>query len=159
MSRVSYPAAARGVIAVGASTYRGCDADYSNYGIGLDLVAPGGGMDKAPGATADLRCQPKAQGYEIRQYSLLPRAAKHGNFREVRDHRPGGHLDVRSTRERGRGDRDRLARLRQHPSPRRIARRLKSTAVDRGAPGRDDVYGDGLLDASRAISPRTPCGT
>ena len=42
VSRVSYPAAAR-VIAVGASTYRGCDADYSNYGIGLDLVAPGGG--------------------------------------------------------------------------------------------------------------------
>jgi len=159
MSRVSYPAAARGVIAVGASTYRGCDADYSNYGTGLDLVAPGGGMDKAPGVTADLHCQPKAQGYEIRQYSLLPRAAKHGNFAKFgitglegtsmsAAHVSGVAATVIASRACG-----------KHPSPRRIARRLKSTAVDRGAPGRDDVYGDGLLDASRAISPRTPCGT
>ncbi len=159
MSRVFYPAAARGVIAVGGSTYRGCDADYSNYGTGLDLVAPGGGVDKAPEVTADLRCRPNAQGYEIRQYSLLPKAAKRGDFGKFgitglegtsmsAAHVSGVAATVIASRVCG-----------KHPSPRRVARRLKGTAVDRGAPGRDDVYGDGLLDASRAISPRTPCGS
>jgi len=158
MSRVFYPAAARGVIAVGASTYRGCDADYSNYGTGVDVVAPGGGVDKTPEATADIRCRPNAQGYEIRQYSLLPRAAKQGNFRKfgitglegtsmASAHVTGVAATVIASHVCG-----------KHPSPRRVGRRLKSTAVDRGAPGRDEVYGDGLLDASRAISPRTPCG-
>jgi serine protease len=158
MSRVFYPAAAHGVIAVGASTYRGCDAAYSNYGTGVDVVAPGGGVDKTPEATADLRCRPNAPGYEIRQYSLLPRAAKQGNFRKFgitglegtsmsAAHVTGVAATVIASRVCG-----------KHPSPRRVGRRLKSTAVDRGAPGRDEIYGDGLLDASRAISPRTPCG-
>jgi len=159
LSRVVYPAAAKGVIAVGASTYRGCDAEYSNYGSGLDLVAPGGGTDKAPGATGDIRCRPNAQGYEIRQYSLLTQAAKHGNFRRFgivgmegtsmsAAHVSGVAATVIASRVCG-----------KHPSPKRVARRLKKTAVDRGASGRDAVYGDGLVDASRAISPRTPCGT
>ena len=137
MSRVFYPAASQGVIAVGASTYRGCDAAYSNYGT----------------------CRPNAQGYEIRHYSLLPRAAKHGNFRKFgitglegtsmsAAHVSGVAATLIASRVCG-----------KHPSPRRVARRLESTAVDRGAPGRDDVYGDGLLDASRAISPRTSCAT
>ena len=46
--RSNYPAAAPGVIAVGATTVRGCQADYSNAGAGLDMVAPGGGGDAAP---------------------------------------------------------------------------------------------------------------
>jgi len=159
MSRVFYPAAARGVIAVGASTYRGCEADYSNYGPDLDLVAPGGGTDKATDVTSDLRCAPSAQGYEIRQYSLLPRAAKKGNYRKFgivglegtsmsAAHVSGVAAGIIASHVCGR-----------HPSSRRVAGRLKGTAVDRGAAGRDDVYGDGLLDASRAVSPRTPCGS
>jgi serine protease len=157
-SRAFYPAAARGVIAVGASTYRGCDADYSNYGRGLDLVAPGGGQDKPPGATSDASCRPNAPGYEIRQYSLLPRAAKRDNFRKFgitglegtsmsAAHVSGVAATVIASRVCG-----------KHPSPTRLAHRLKSTAVDRGASGHDEVYGDGLLDATRAISPRAPCG-
>jgi serine protease len=157
MSRAFYPAAARGVIAVGASTYRGCEADYSNYGPALDLVAPGGGQDKTPQATGDPGCQPSAQGYEIRQYSLVPHAAKHGNFRKFgieglegtsmsAAHVSGVAAGVIASHICG-----------KHPSAKRVAKRLKSTAVDRGAPGRDDVYGGGLLDAARAISPRMPC--
>jgi len=159
MSRVFYPAAARGVIAVGATTYRGCDADYSNYGDKLDIAAPGGGKDKTPEATGDGRCQPNAQGYEIRQYSLLPSAAKHGNYRKFgitglegtsmsSAHVSGVAALVIASHVCG-----------KHPSPRRITRRLKDTAVDRGAPGRDQFYGGGLLDAARAISPRIPCST
>jgi serine protease len=155
--RVSYPAAADGVIAVGASTYRGCAADYSNYGRGVNLVAPGGGQDKAPQATGDASCTPSADGYEIRQYSLLPGPAKHGDFRKFgitglegtsmsAAHVSGVAAAVIASRVCG-----------KHPSPRRVARRLESTALDRGAAGRDDLYGNGLLDASRALSPRTPC--
>ena len=155
---MDYPAAAHGVIAVGASTYRGCDAEYSNYGQGLALVAPGGGQDKTSAATADASCQPSAQGYEIRQYSLLPRAAKRGNFRKFgitglkgtsmsAAHVSGVAAMVISSHVCGR-----------HPSPKRVARRLKRTAIDRGVPGRDDVYGYGLLNASKATSPDTSCG-
>lgn len=39
---VSYPAAYENVIAVGATRYDGTKAPYSNYGTGLDIMAPGG---------------------------------------------------------------------------------------------------------------------
>ena len=44
-ARIAYPARARGVMAIGATTLHGCIADYSNTGSGLDMVAPGGGTD------------------------------------------------------------------------------------------------------------------
>jgi serine protease len=159
MSRVFYPAAAKGVISVGATTYRGCAAEYSNYGDQLDISAPGGGKDKTTDATGDVACQPSAQGYEVRQYSLIPQAAKRGNYRRfgitglegtsmAAAHVSGVAALVMASHVCG-----------KHPSSRRIARRLKDTAVDRGAPGPDVFYGDGLLDASRATNPRTPCAT
>ncbi len=78
---VAYPARAGGVIAVGATTYRGCLADYSDYGFGLDLVAPGGGADTNLD-TQNPTCDPAAPAYAIRQYSLNPQAAAQGNFRK-----------------------------------------------------------------------------
>ncbi len=41
---ISYPAAQGGVIAVGATRYDNIRAEYSQYGSGLTLVAPGGQM-------------------------------------------------------------------------------------------------------------------
>ena len=49
---VAYPARTSSVIAVGATTERGCLADYSNGGRDLDVVAPGGGVD-GPAPLAD----------------------------------------------------------------------------------------------------------
>lgn len=46
-SRISLPAAAPSVIGVGATTDRRCLAAYSNFGRGIDLVAPGGGPSGA----------------------------------------------------------------------------------------------------------------
>jgi serine protease len=77
---VAYPARAPGVIGVGASTYRGCLADYSDYGVGLDLLAPGGGADTSSN-TENSNCNPAAPPYAIRQYSLNPQAAAEGNYR------------------------------------------------------------------------------
>jgi serine protease len=156
-SHVLYPAAAKDVIGVGASTYRGCTADYTNYGTGLDLVAPGGGHDKGAAATGEPRCDPTAVGFEIRQYSLLPGAADHGNYRRfgvvgiegtsmASAHVSGVAALVLAARVCGR-----------HPSPDRITRRRKQTAVDRGLPGKDDAYGAGLLNAARATSTAKRC--
>ncbi|WP_341526337.1 S8 family serine peptidase [Nostoc sp. UHCC 0302] len=44
-SQVSFPAAYTGVVAVGATNIVGNRAPYSNYGKGLDVVAPGGDLD------------------------------------------------------------------------------------------------------------------
>lgn len=48
LKQVSFPAAYTGVVAVGATNIVGNRAPYSNYGKGLDVVAPGGDLD-APG--------------------------------------------------------------------------------------------------------------
>jgi serine protease len=48
LNKVSFPAAYAGVVAVGATNIVGNRAPYSNYGKGLDVVAPGGDLD-APG--------------------------------------------------------------------------------------------------------------
>ncbi|MEH1765573.1 MAG: S8 family serine peptidase [Nostoc sp.] len=45
LNQVSFPAAYTGVVAVGATNIVGNRAPYSNYGKGLDVVAPGGDLD------------------------------------------------------------------------------------------------------------------
>ena len=45
--RVVSPARVTSVLAVGATTITGCQAEYSNAGNDLDLMAPGGGPDVA----------------------------------------------------------------------------------------------------------------
>ena len=45
VASVAYPARARDVLSVGATTEHGCLAEYSNTGVQLDITAPGGGPD------------------------------------------------------------------------------------------------------------------
>ncbi len=66
---VAYPARAHSVIAVGATTVTGCQADYSNAGDDLDVVAPGGGAD-APNSDSvwdAAHCNPDSIGRPIIQ--------------------------------------------------------------------------------------------
>jgi serine protease len=59
--QLSYPAKAKWVVAVGATTEDGCMGDYSNYGKGLTLVAPGGGPDSDL-LRDDPDCHPDSSG-------------------------------------------------------------------------------------------------
>ena len=68
-TRIAYPARARQVIAVGATTEHGCVADYSNSGSGLDLVAPGGGADAF--IDTDANCKPlEDPGRDVYQFTF-----------------------------------------------------------------------------------------
>jgi serine protease len=69
---VAYPARDSQVISVGATTFTGCLADYSNAGRGLDLVAPGGGQDASfHGNPMDnANCNPSSADRQIVQQTL-----------------------------------------------------------------------------------------
>jgi serine protease len=144
---VEYPASALHVIAVGATTDSGCLASYSDYGHGLDLVAPGGGGDAYVGD--DSRCHVGRHGASIYQItrSLRPLLG-FDTVGYVGTSMAAPHVSataglVIASRVIG-----------THPSPSAVERRLEQTARDLGPRGRDNVYGWGLVDAGAATSPR-----
>lgn len=146
---VAYPARAMSVIAVGATTANGCEAEYSNAGKDLDVVAPGGGIDAldADDASELERCHPGVRGKPIRQQTFRGRGVRRFGV-------PGGyegtsmaapHVSaiaalVIATRKLGRRAR-----------PRAVERHLERTARDLGPEGFDSSYGWGLVDAARAL--------
>jgi serine protease len=146
---VAYPARAGGVLSVGATTEHLCQADYSNAGSGLDIAGPGGGPDaEIPG---DPNCRPgeESAGRDIYQVTYSGRSVRRFGL-------PGGfigtsmaapHVSATAALVIASGV------IGTRPSPGRIEARLKSTARDLGAPGRDSRYGAGLVDAARAVTP------
>jgi serine protease len=134
---------------VGASTSRGCLADYSNGGSGLDLVAPGGGQDANFKSNPNDRanCNPAGADRTIVQQTLW------GDVRHFRlvgfegtsfaaPHVTAAAALLIATK-----------RLGAHPKPAAIKRRLQDTARDLGAAGNDSHYGAGLLDVAAALAP------
>jgi serine protease len=145
--RVSYPAALAGVLSVGATTEHGCLAVYSNTGPGLDLVAPGGGKD-APLADQPA-CQPKApSGRSILQLAFT---RTNHRFRYPKSYvgtsMAAPHVSATAALVIASGV------LGPKPTAKAIEDRLKATAHDLGAPGPDEQYGFGLIDAGAATAP------
>ncbi len=133
-SQVAYPARAPTVISVGATTRDRCLAAYSNVGSRLDLVAPGGGGDKAvaerpelpprPGAAPDLpddvlQPQPsrpvRVPGRDLRHVDVDAGGIRHGGAHHRQpDPRPPSEpgADPDPARADGAAARDRQAQSR-----------------------------------------------
>ena len=137
------------MISVGATTVDGCQADYSNGGKRLDVVAPGGGADAPdsdnPGDQQN--CHPERRGRAIFQESFTRNVQTFGivGFEGTSFATP--HVTaiaalIIATRVIG-----------AHPTPAQIKQRIEQTATDLGPPGYDQEYGWGLVNAAKAIAP------
>jgi serine protease len=148
---VAYPARAEQVIAVGATTIRGCEADYSNAGKDLDVVAPGGGLD-APntGSAWDLaNCRPDSAGKPIIQQTFthdgwVQSFGLRGPLYEGTS-MAAPHVAAVAALVIASG------RLGPNPTPAMVEQHIKATARDAGPPGFDPFYGYGIVDAAATL--------
>jgi serine protease len=146
---VAYPARTANALAVGATTEHGCLSDFSDFGPGLDIVAPGGGSDAA--IADDPNCRPDANpGRDIVQLSL--RRDSHGAavipYVFELDAEDGTsmatpHVSAAAALVIASGTAG------ARPTPAQLRARLLSTATPRS---QTRYYGGGLLNAGRATA-------
>jgi serine protease len=135
-SQPTWPAAQTGVMSIGAVDMLGARASYSNYGSTLDLVAPGGvvGVDANHDGYGDgilSTCGSDSTGAVVFNYIF------YNGTSMAAPHVAG------------------VAALVMAANPSLTAAQarsiLENTAQDLGAPGRDDEFGFGLVDAAAAV--------
>ncbi|MDX6670367.1 MAG: serine protease [Solirubrobacteraceae bacterium] len=144
---VAYPARASGVMSVGATTEHLCQAEYSNDGRGLDIVAPGGGADAAI-EQDPTHCRPNGRpGRDVFQYTFQGSVRRFGFAGEQGTSMAAPHVAGVAALVIASGV------IGARPTPQAIEDRMKSTARDLGTPGVDDRYGAGLVDAAKATTP------
>jgi serine protease len=138
---VGYPAGYDTVIAVGAVDYNKQRTSYSNYGPELDIVAPGGdgGQDANNDGNPDGVLQETFQRYlGFKFFAIGWGYYFFSGTSMATPHVSGVAALVKS----------------MHPgwTPQQIRDALINTAEDLGLPGRDDLYGYGLVDAFGAVT-------
>jgi subtilisin family serine protease len=119
-----YPAALPNVLGVGATGFDGTRAIYSNTGSYVDIVAPGGSGDGDPSHDVPLLRTGGGVVQEAGTSFATPLVSAAAAL--VLARRPDA-------------------------SPADVARILTSSADDRGAAGRDDSFGAGMLNAGAAM--------
>jgi serine protease len=145
LGSIDLPARSRYVLSVGATTEFGCVASYSNYGRDIDLVAPGGGGDAA---IEDPNCRPGRSGRPIYQMTYASGFDRFGiEVGYIGTSMAAAHVSATAALIIASG------KLGRNATPARIARRLRTTTRDLGAPGYDTRYGWGLVSAGAATAP------
>lgn len=132
-SQTAYDATVSGVLVVGASTSGDKRAAYSNYGSGLDVLAPGGGSSSDPRSEA---CKPNS-----------PVVSTYWRANESDQYGAGCGTSMAVAHVSG------LAALlmARGYSAAGAAQRINSTAKDIGASGYDSQTGHGRIDAYSAV--------
>jgi serine protease len=138
--RIDYPAAFPSVIAVGALDARKEKAPYSNFGPELDVVAPGGDLDRDDSGDGDVD--------GVLQQTFDPRtAAQQGRFDDFAYFYFEGtsqatpHVAALAA----------LLVTQGITSPSAVRAVIEQTAEDLGAAGRDDTFGHGLIRPELAL--------
>jgi serine protease len=145
------------ILYVGGSTEHGCLGDYSNFGKGLDLVAPGGGADAQ--IAGDPHCSPDgARGRNVEQVSF--KRPSIDDFEIIRDRngRPGLSGTSMAAPHATAAVAVLLSSgvLGAHPTPAQIQDRLRRTTRDLGPGAKERYYGAGLLDVAAALRGTKP---
>jgi serine protease len=137
-SQFSYPASYDGVVSVSATDFANNRAPYSNFGSRVDVAAPGGSQgvdlnsdgfgDGVFSTLVDDSSGSREPVYNFYQGTSMATPHVAGVFALMRAVYPAISVD----------DIDTLLQV-------------GSITTDLGAPGRDDIYGNGLLDALKAV--------
>jgi serine protease len=147
--QIAYPARARTVISVGATTADRCLADYSNGGTHLDLVAPGGGDDAS--LANDPNCQPQRLNLPDIYQMTFPNPSNPRRFGF-----PGGWFGTSMAAPQVAGVAALVIAsgvLGRHPTPSQVLAHLEATAQPLGGSKPNINYGYGLVDAGAATAP------
>ena len=132
---LSYPAAYNNyVIAVGATRYDRARSSYSNYGTGLDIVAPGGDT------SVDQNGDGYGDGILQQTFGSTPGSFGYYFFQGTSMATPHVAAGAALVISRGAAD-----------TPAEVRSALESSATDLGATGYDTGYGFGLLNAAAAL--------
>jgi serine protease len=136
---ISFPAALPNVIAVGAVDQRKQQTSYSNFGPELDLMGPGGDLDRDDDhdgrpdgvvqVTLDFRQTP------LGRFDVFALVFADGTSQAT------PHVAASAA----------LLYKQGITKPEAIKASLETTAEDLGAPGRDDRYGNGLVRPAEAL--------
>ena len=130
---ISYPAIYPTTIAVGSTGYDNNRVEYSNYGIGLDIMAPGGDMLK------DLSGDGNPDGVlqETRYNSIWNYWFFEGTSMATPHVSATAALIIANS---------------GGATPEEVYKALTGTTIDLGTPGRDDYTGWGFVQAYNALN-------